>query len=92
MAAIWTTPSRIRWGRRCASNLKCLCRKHHLLKTFWGWLDRQLPDGTVIWTAPSGQTYTTHPGSRLLFPDAVQAHRARQRTGERAQRQNPIVA
>ena len=33
-----------------------------------GWLDRQRPDGTVIWTSPGGQTYTTHPGSRLLFP------------------------
>jgi len=22
----------------------------------------------VIWTAPSGQTYTSSPGSRLLFP------------------------
>jgi hypothetical protein len=54
-------------GPTCASNLKCLCRKHHLLKTFWGWLDRQLPDGTVIWTTPSGQIYTTYPGSRLLF-------------------------
>lgn len=31
------------------SNLKCLCRKHHLLKTFWtGWCDEQRPDGTVI--------------------------------------------
>jgi Domain of unknown function (DUF222) len=51
------------------SNLKCLCRKHHLLKTFWtGWSDAQWPDGTVVWTAPSGQTYTTRPGSRLLFP------------------------
>ena len=30
--------------------------------------DRQLPDGTVVWTSPHGQTYTTHPGSRLLFP------------------------
>jgi hypothetical protein len=34
------------------SNLKCLCRFHHLLKTFWNgakrWRDRQLPDGTVI--------------------------------------------
>ena len=50
--------------------LKCslASRCHHLLKTFWGWLDRQLPDGTVIWTSPGGQTYTTHPGSRLLFP------------------------
>jgi hypothetical protein len=55
-------------GPTCASNLGCLCRKHHLLKTFWGWLVRQLPDGTMIWTSPSGQTYSTHPGSRLLFP------------------------
>jgi hypothetical protein len=39
-----------------------------LLKTFWGWRDHQLPDGTVIWTCPQGQTYTTYPGSRLLFP------------------------
>jgi len=31
-------------------------------------LDRQLPDGTVIWTTPGAQTYTTYPGSRLLFP------------------------
>ncbi|HET9877318.1 MAG TPA: DUF222 domain-containing protein [Mycobacterium sp.] len=50
------------------SNLKCLCRKHHLLKTFWGWQDKQLPDGAVIWTSPSGQTHTSYPGSRLLFP------------------------
>ncbi len=50
------------------SNLKCLCRKHHLLKTFWGWRDKQLPDGTVIWALPSGQTYVTSPGSAILFP------------------------
>jgi hypothetical protein len=59
-------------GPTCASNLKCLCRRHHLLKTFWGgpngWRDRQLPDGTVIWTSPHGQTYVTEPGSKLLFP------------------------
>jgi hypothetical protein len=29
---------------------------------------RKFPDGTVIWTSPGGQTYTTYPGSRLLFP------------------------
>jgi Domain of unknown function (DUF222) len=33
------------------SNLKLLCRYHHLLKTFYagleGWRDRQMPDGTV---------------------------------------------
>ncbi|WP_349269019.1 HNH endonuclease [Mycolicibacterium parafortuitum] len=54
------------------SNLKALCRFHHLLKTFWngpnGWRDRQHPDGTIEWTSPTGHTYTTHPASRLLFP------------------------
>jgi hypothetical protein len=55
------------------SNLKCLCRKHHLLKTFWrGWRDEQRPDGTVVWTTPAGQTYLTRPGSRLLFPALCQ--------------------
>lgn len=55
------------------SNLRCLCRKHHLLRTFWvgekGWRDRQFPDGSIIWTAPTGHTYTTHPGARAFFPD-----------------------
>ncbi|WP_237571552.1 HNH endonuclease signature motif containing protein [Mycolicibacterium lacusdiani] len=59
-------------GPTCASNLKCLCRRHHLLKTFWGgpngWRDRQLPDGTIVWTSPRGKTYITEPGSKLLFP------------------------
>jgi hypothetical protein len=55
-------------GPTQASNLKCLCRKHHLLKTFGGWHDRQWPDGTIVWTSPNGEHYTTHPGSRLLFP------------------------
>jgi hypothetical protein len=55
-------------GLTHASNLKSLCRKHHLLKTFWGWRDRQLADGTVIWTLPSGQVYVTSPGSAILFP------------------------
>jgi hypothetical protein len=55
-------------GLTHASNLKCECRLHHLLKTFWGWRDKQLPDGTVIWTLPSGHTYVTLPGSALLFP------------------------
>jgi hypothetical protein len=55
-------------GATHPSNLKCLCRLHHLLKTFWGWRDKQLPDGTVIWELPDGQTYVTTPGSALLFP------------------------
>ena len=35
----------------------------------FGWLaDRQLPHGTVIWTAPSGQVYTTKPGGNTTPP------------------------
>ena len=55
-------------GPTHASNLKCYCRTHHLVKTFWGWRDRQLPDGTVILDSPAGKTYVTAPGSALLFP------------------------
>jgi hypothetical protein len=55
-------------GPTHASNLKCYCRTHHLVKTFWGWRDQQLPDGTVILTSPSGKTYVTTPGSALIFP------------------------
>ena len=55
-------------GPTHASNLKCYCRTHHLVKTFWGWHDQQLPDGTVILKSPAGQTYVTTPGSALLFP------------------------
>ncbi|BCZ25174.1 HNH endonuclease signature motif containing protein [Mycobacterium senriense] len=55
-------------GPTHASNLKCYCRTHHLVKTFWGWRDTQLRDGTLILTSPSGHTYVTIPGSALLFP------------------------
>ncbi|QEN16687.1 DUF222 domain-containing protein [Mycolicibacterium sp. ELW1] len=57
------------FGPTHPSNLACMCRKHHLLKTFWaGWSDRQHPDGTIDWTSPTGHTYTTRPGCRLLMP------------------------
>ncbi|CDO87820.1 13e12 repeat-containing protein [Mycobacterium triplex] len=55
-------------GPTTAGNLKCLCRLHHRLKTFGGWRDTQLPDGTVIWTSPAGRTYRTHPAGTDLFP------------------------
>jgi hypothetical protein len=58
------------------SNLKLLCRMHHLLKTFYtgprGWHDQQLPDGTVIWTSPNGRTYTTKPHGALFFPQLAE--------------------
>lgn len=70
-------------GATHASNLKCLCKRHHLGKTFWGWHDQQLPDGTVIWRSPGGQTYVTHPGSALLFPSLCSP------TGELPPPENP---
>ncbi len=49
------------------------CRHHHLVKTFWGWHEKQLPDGTLILTSPTGQTQVTIPGSALLFPSLCYA-------------------
>ncbi|WP_166906873.1 HNH endonuclease signature motif containing protein [Mycobacterium sp. DL440] len=54
-------------GLTVPANLKCLCRFHHRLKTFGGWRDEQCPDGTVVWTSPSGKTYCTTPGGADLF-------------------------
>lgn len=42
-------------------------RCHHLVKTFWGWREQQLPDGTLILTSPVGRIHVTTPGSALLF-------------------------
>ena len=55
------------------ANLKCYCRTHHLVKTFWGWKEQQLADGTLILTSPAGQTHVTIPGSALLFPSLCYA-------------------
>jgi hypothetical protein len=51
------------------SNTKLYCRTHHLIKTFCpGWSDRQLPDGTVEITAPTGHTYVTEAHGAGMFP------------------------
>ena len=76
-------------GPTCASNIKALCRFHHILKTFGGWRDQQLPDGTVVWKLPGDRTYVTSPGSALLFPalmaptGAVRADRRPEPAAER---------
>ncbi|MEW2482188.1 HNH endonuclease signature motif containing protein [Mycobacterium sp. NPDC049093] len=55
------------------SNTKLYCRAHHLIKTFCpGWSDRQLPDGTVEITTPTGHTYATEPHGAGMFPDLGQ--------------------
>jgi uncharacterized protein DUF222 len=50
------------------SNNSLKCRIHHLLKTFCGWTDLQLPDGTIVWTSPRGRIYTNHPLGARFFP------------------------
>jgi len=59
------------------SNNKLYCRTHHLLKTFYtgpgGWTDRQLPDGTIVFTAPTGHTYTTEPHGGTMFSALAQS-------------------
>ncbi|MHA7650073.1 HNH endonuclease signature motif containing protein [Mycobacterium sp. ML4] len=60
-------------GSTHGGNLKCYCRTHHLMKTFWGWAEKQLPDGTLILTSPAGDTHVTTPGSALLFPSLCHA-------------------
>lgn len=56
------------YGPTHPSNNSLKCRIHHLLKTFCGWTDLQLPDGTIVWTSPSGRTYTTAPVGAQFFP------------------------
>ena len=58
------------------SNNKAYCRTHHLIKTFYsgtgGWTDRQLPDGTIVLTSPTGHIYNTEPHGGQLFPTLAQ--------------------
>jgi hypothetical protein len=46
-------------GRTCECNLYPLCRHHHKCKQDPGWHLTQPRPGALIWTAPSGRTYTT---------------------------------
>lgn len=48
------------------SNLHCLCRKHHKLKTAGQWDVSLFPDGTEVWTSHwDGHTVVTEPGGVL---------------------------
>jgi hypothetical protein len=64
-------------GLTHASDLKHYCRIHHLIKTFHsgpgGWTDQQMPDGTIILTAPTGHTYVTEAHGAALFPTLAQS-------------------
>jgi hypothetical protein len=60
-----------------ACDLKHYCRLHHLIKTFYGgpggWTEQQLPDGTIILSAPTGHTYVSEAHGAALFPTLAQS-------------------
>ncbi len=54
----WTTDQ----GDTCDTNLYDACPHHHHLRhDAPGWTVSQHPDGTIIWTTPTGHRYSTQP-------------------------------
>ena len=49
-------------GRTCECNLSPYCRRHHRTKQAPGWHVTHPQPGTLIWTTPSGRSYTVQPG------------------------------
>jgi Domain of unknown function (DUF222) len=45
-------------GKSCECNLYPLCRRHHRCKQSPGWHLEQPAPGRLVWTSPSGRTYT----------------------------------
>lgn len=54
-------------GHGSALNSSLESRHHYRLRTFRGWRDTQYPDGSVVWTSPSGKLYRTTSGGADLF-------------------------
>jgi hypothetical protein len=52
-----------RGGRTCECNLAPLCRRHHQTKQAPGWTLEQPRPGVMVWTTPSGRSYTTYPST-----------------------------
>ncbi|BBF98947.1 hypothetical protein Pdca_01570 [Pseudonocardia autotrophica] len=48
-------------GPTSAANTSPLCRPHHRLKHMPGWHVELQPNGTLVWTTPSGHVYEAEP-------------------------------
>jgi hypothetical protein len=67
-------------GPTCPCNLHPLCRRHHRLKHQTPTSVTRRPDGTTVWTYPTGHAYLVAPTPVLQRPRV----RARTRVGTRA--------
>jgi ribosomal protein L18 len=57
-------------GRTEICNLACFCKRHHTLKHETDWTVRQLDDGALEWTSPTGRIHRDEPPPRVVFvPD-----------------------
>jgi len=57
-------------GPTTSSNLACLCRFHHRLKTFTAWTYRMIAPGVFEWTSPHGHHYLRdRHGTTRIEPD-----------------------
>ena len=54
-------------GPTSTCNLAHLCRRHHTLKHASSWTVRQLPDGRLVWTSPTGRVHEDHPPGHVRF-------------------------
>lgn len=60
-------------GETSITNTAPLCQGHHTIRHHGGWAIRQLGDGSLEWTSPSGRCYIVQPERRMpvFFPDAA---------------------
>lgn len=71
-------------GQTSATNLACLCRRHHRLKTRRRWSYRRLPDGRYEWRGPQGQTLeVTARGATPTRPPSAARDRRSPRSASR---------
>jgi len=57
-------------GATCICNLAHFCRRHHTLKHHTDWTVRQVGNGTLEWTSPTGRLHRDRPPTVVRFrPD-----------------------
>ena len=54
-------------GRTSLDNLGCFCVRHHTMKTETEWTVRQLDNGRLEFSSPSGRTSRNDPPPRVMF-------------------------